>query len=187
MQEHGLQGHRPKIHEDLKAALRYEARTEIDQIDKMRAEMAKEWCRKAEELEGARQAWVFQAESCQQPLVARLHGPFADWLSDEMDYSQKLGKKMCRGWKIVGDLDYCAEGTEDCEDVEERPTPDELWDARAETNAMVVGSLTPSECEEDLMKSMVTDTDLGAMTAPYKIEGPDDLEDIAVSMAFGLH
>ena len=88
--------------------------------------MAKEWRRKAEELEGARRAWVFQAESCQQPLVARLHGPFADWLSDEMDYSQKLGRKMCRGWKIVGDLDYCAEGTEDCEDVEETPTPEEL-------------------------------------------------------------
>ena len=99
-------------------------------------------------------------------------------------YSQTFGKKMCRGWKIVGDLDYCAEGIEDCEDVEERPTPEELWEARVETNAMVVGSLTPSECEDDLMKSMITDTELGAMTAPYKIDGPEDLEDIAVSMAF---
>ena len=92
---------------------------------------------------------------------------------------------MCHGWKIVGDLDYCGEGTKDLVDEpEEKLSTVELWKLRQTTNASVISSLSESECEQDVMNTMWNDAELGAMPTP--VVATEALEDTAVSILFGV-
>ena len=173
MAAHPHQAANWQVPQAAKDALLFEAKSDLQELDKSREQLMRKWLHTANQFRSEHLALLKDAGFEKCSLRQKLNIPFVDWLSSQLpEADMELPLDLLRGFPLVGKLPPCKlEALPDPKPQQSQPV-EKLLEMRADSNKKIMNSLRPSEFSDDLLEIHAKDAQLGAISATVVVTEP---------------